>query len=81
MFTVTSASRFHLDLVPDSSLTAGIVYHFDQFVETLSGKDTLHNTVGIVQQSASEETSGVASTALDNCPSASGDSKSRRKRR
>ena len=38
-------------------------------------------TVHIVYQSVSEETFGAAATALENCPSASGDSTSRRKRR
>ena len=58
-FTATSASKISLaDLVPDSSLTVGMAYdNFDWFVETLSGKNTLHNTVGIVYQSVPEETS------------------------
>ena len=79
-FTVTSASKISPpDLVPDSSLTVGITYdNFDQFVETLSGKNTLHDTVGIVYQSVSEEISRAAATALENCPSASGNSTSRR---
>ena len=47
-FTVTSASKISPpDLVADSSLTAGIVYDiFDRFVESLSGKSTLHDTSG-----------------------------------
>ena len=51
-FAVTSVSKISpSDLVPDSSLTVGIAYdNFDQFVDTLSGKSTLHNTVGIVYQ-------------------------------
>ena len=58
-FTITSASKISPpDLVPDSSLMVGITYgNFDRFVETLSGKNTLHNTVGIVYQSVTEETS------------------------
>ena len=58
-FTATSASKISSpDLAPDSSLTVGIAYdNFDRFVETLSGKNTLHNTVGIVYQSVPEETS------------------------
>ena len=81
--TVASGSKISLpDLVPDSSLTVGIAYdNFDRFVETLSGKNTLHNTVGIVYQSVSEETSRAAATALENRPSESGDSTSKRKRR
>ena len=83
MFTVTSASKIsHPDLVQDSSLTVGITYdNFNEFMETLFGKDTLHNTLGIVYKSVSEETSAAASTTLENCPSASGDSISRKKRR
>ena len=50
-------------------------------METLSGKNTLHDTVGIVYQSVSDETSRAVATALENCPSASGDSTSGRKRR
>ena len=82
-FTVTSTSKISPpNLVPDSSLTVRIAHdNFDQFVETLSGKDTLHGTVSIVYQSVSEETSGAAATAPENCPFASGDSMSRRKRR
>ena len=66
MFTVTSASKISPpDLVPDSSLTVGITFdNFNWFVETLSGKSTLHGTVGIVYQSASEETSRAAANAL-----------------
>ena len=50
-------------------------------MEALSGKNTLHDTVGIVYQSLSEETSRAAATALENRASASGDSTSGRKRR
>ena len=74
-FTITSASKISPpDLVPDSSLMVGITYNsFDQFVETLSGKNILHNTVGIVYQSVSEETSRAAATTLENHPCANGD--------
>ena len=67
-FTITSASKISPpDLVPDSSLTVGIAYdNFDQFVETLSGKNILHSTVSNVYQSLSEETSRAAATALEN---------------
>ena len=82
-FTLTSASKILLpDLVPDSSLTVGITYdNFKQFVETLSGKNTLHDTVGIVYQSVSEETFEAAATALENRASTSSDSTSQRNRR
>ena len=82
-FTVTSASKVSPpDLVLDSSLTVGIANdNFHRFVKTLSAKNTLHVIVGIVYQSVSEETSRAAATALENHPSASGESMSRRKRR
>ena len=81
-WTVTSASKISPpDLVSDSLLTVDIAYdNFGRFVETLSGKDTLRNTMGIVYQSVSEKTSGAAATALENRPSASDDSTSGRKR-
>ena len=44
-------------------------------------KNTLHDTVGTVYQSVSEETSRAAATALENRRSTSGDSTSGRKRR
>ena len=82
-FTITSSSNISLpDLVPDSSLTFCIAYdNFSHFLETLPDKDTLHNQVSIVYQFVSEETSRVAAKVLENCPSAIGDSTSRRKRR
>ena len=82
-FTVRSASKISPpDVVPDSSLTFDIAYdNFDRFVETLSVKNALHGTVGIVYQSVSEETSRAAATALENRLSASGDSTSGRKRK
>ena len=44
--TFTSASKISPpDLVPDSSLAVGIAYdNFDQFLETLTGKETLHDS-------------------------------------
>ena len=83
MLTVTSDSKISLpDLVRDSSLTAEIaIDNFDRFVETHSAQNTLQNTVGIMYQFVSEETSRAAVTALENYPSASGDSTSERKKR
>ena len=49
-------------------------------METVSGKDTLYDTVGIVYQSVSEEISRAAAIAQENRPSASGDSSSSRKK-
>ena len=83
-FTVTSASKISPpDLVPNYSLTVDSIKcdNFDRFVETLSSKDTLHSTAGIVYQSVSEETSRAAAIALENHPSAGIDSTSGRKRR
>ena len=50
-------------------------------MEALSGRNTLHNTVDIVYQSVSEETSEAVATALENRPFTSGDLTSGRKRR
>ena len=82
-FTITFVSKVSPpDLVPYSSLTVGIAYdNFNQFVETLSGKNTLLEIVDIKYQSVPEETSGAAATTLEDRPSASGDSRSGRKRR
>ena len=49
-------------------------------METVSGKDTLYDTVGIVYQSVSEEISRAAAIAQENRPSANGDSSSSRKK-
>ena len=39
-----------------ASLATGVAFdNFDRFVETLSGKDTLHDTVGIAYQLSTEE--------------------------
>ena len=82
-FTVTSVSKISPpDLVSHSSLTVGIAYdNFNRFLETLSGKNTLLETVDIMYQSVPEETSGAGATTLEDRPSASGDSRSGRKRR
>ena len=81
--TFTSASKISPpDLVPGFSLVVGIAYdNFNQFLETLTGKETLHDTVHIVHQSVSEETFRAVAIALENRSSASGDSTSRRKGR
>ena len=75
-FTVTSVSKISPpDLVSHSSLTVGIAYdNFNRFVETLSGKNTLLETVDIMYQSVPEETSGAGATTLEDRPSESGDS-------
>ena len=40
----------------DSSLSTGVAFdNFDLYVETLSGKDTLHDTVGIIYQDIRDE--------------------------
>ena len=33
-----------------NACTGSALYNYDRFVETLTGKDTLHNTVGITYQ-------------------------------
>ena len=48
-FSVTSETRISpKEMVLDPGFCSGIAFdNFDRFVETLSGKDTLHDTVGI----------------------------------
>ena len=82
---MTSASKISpSDLVPDSSLTVGIAFdNFDWYVETLSSKDTLHDTVGIIYQSIKEtsEALAVASSGSESQPFTSGNSTNNRKKR
>ena len=55
----------------NSSLCTGIAFdNFDRIVETLSGKDTLHDTVGITYQ----RIQSVEERQLDDAPGPSEDS-------
>ena len=51
-FSVTSETRiFPKEMVLDPGFCIGIAFdNFDRFVETLSRKDTLHDTMGIAYQ-------------------------------
>ncbi|XP_011858812.1 PREDICTED: uncharacterized protein LOC105556339, partial [Vollenhovia emeryi] len=52
--TYAASSRSQIcpdDIVPKPNLHTGLAYNnFDRFVDTLTGKDTLHDTVGIIFQ-------------------------------
>ena len=71
-FSVTTASKISpQDMQLNPSLCTGIAFdNFDRFVETLSGKDTLHDTVGITYQ----HISSVEERQLDDAPVPSEDS-------
>lgn len=46
-------------IIKKPTLCTGVAYdNFDRFVETSSGKDTLHDTVGIIYQNIDVDTSG-----------------------
>ena len=45
--------------------TGGAFNNFDKFVETLTGKDILHNTVGIAYQSSIQQLHSCLSISTD----------------
>jgi len=50
-----------------TKLSTGVAFvNFDRFVETSSGKDTLHDTVGILYKNKSEE--GSHETVFQQLP-------------
>ncbi|GFU36811.1 hypothetical protein TNCV_985561 [Trichonephila clavipes] len=50
--TISSVNRFQIcppDIIQSPSLSTGVAFDiFDRYVDTLTGKDTLHDTVGII---------------------------------
>lgn len=49
--SIKKSSLYPETIKKSSNLCTGVVYdNFDRFVEIRSGKDTLHNTVGIISQ-------------------------------
>ncbi|KYN19744.1 hypothetical protein ALC57_07897 [Trachymyrmex cornetzi] len=55
------------DIQLKSDLKTGVAYdNFDRFVETIDGKDTLHDTVGIIFQDISEDFTGLRAIQKDN---------------
>lgn len=45
------------DIIPTDDLCTGIAFdNFNRFVETLTGKNTLHDTVGVIYQNVSSDT-------------------------
>ncbi|GFY11634.1 hypothetical protein TNCV_4231031 [Trichonephila clavipes] len=52
--TISSVNRSQIclpDIIQSPSLSTGVAFdNFDRYVDTLTGKDTLHDTVGIIYQ-------------------------------
>ena len=67
------------EIKKSGNLCTGVAFdNFDRYVETLSGKDTLHDTVGIVYQNVSNMENHES--AIDNTPSEEPNTKSKKRR-
>ncbi|GFW65257.1 hypothetical protein TNCV_395231 [Trichonephila clavipes] len=57
--TISSVNRSQIsppDIIQSPSLSTGISFdNFDRYVDTLTGKDTLHDTVGIIYQNVNHD--------------------------
>ncbi|GFX66459.1 hypothetical protein TNCV_1291401 [Trichonephila clavipes] len=57
--TISSVNRSQIcppDIIQSPSLSTGVAFdNFDRYVDTLTGKDTLHDTVGIIYQNVSHD--------------------------
>ncbi|GFU51383.1 uncharacterized protein TNCV_4752491 [Trichonephila clavipes] len=57
--TISSVNRSQicpLDIIQSPSLSTGVAFdNFDRYVDTLTGKDTLHDTVGFIYQNVSDD--------------------------
>ncbi|GFU43145.1 hypothetical protein TNCV_4289841 [Trichonephila clavipes] len=57
--TISSVNRSQIcppDIIQSPSLSTGVAFdNFDRYVDTLTGKDTLHDTVGIIYQNISHD--------------------------
>ncbi|GFV96408.1 hypothetical protein TNCV_2869851 [Trichonephila clavipes] len=57
--TISSVNRSQIcpsDLIQSPSLSTGVAFdNCDRYVDTLTGKDTLHDTVGIIYQNVSDD--------------------------
>ncbi|GFU22616.1 hypothetical protein TNCV_1304921 [Trichonephila clavipes] len=57
--TISSVNRFQIcppDIIQSLSLSTGVAFdNFDRYVDTLTGKDTLHDTVGIIYRNVSHD--------------------------
>ncbi|GFT42680.1 hypothetical protein TNCV_5140211 [Trichonephila clavipes] len=57
--TISSVNRYRIcppDIIQSPSLSTGVAFdNFDRYVDTLTGKDTLHNTAGIIYQNVSHD--------------------------
>ncbi|GFX20245.1 hypothetical protein TNCV_1438041 [Trichonephila clavipes] len=57
--TISSVNRSQIcpsDIIQSPSLSTGVAFdNFDRYVDTLTGKDTLHDTVGIIYQNVRDD--------------------------
>ncbi|GFV34746.1 hypothetical protein TNCV_1450501 [Trichonephila clavipes] len=57
--TISSVNRSQIcppDIIQIPSLSTSVAFdNFDKYVDTLTGKDTLHDTVGIIHQNVSDD--------------------------
>ncbi|GFW12255.1 hypothetical protein TNCV_5112001 [Trichonephila clavipes] len=57
--TISSVNRSQIcppDIIQSPSLSTGVAFdNFDRYVDTLTGKDTLHDTIGIIYQNVSRD--------------------------
>ncbi|GFY16088.1 hypothetical protein TNCV_3530911 [Trichonephila clavipes] len=55
--SVNHSQIFPPDIIQGPSLSSGVAFfeNFDRYVDTLTGKDTLHDTVGIIYQNVSHD--------------------------
>ncbi|GFU81470.1 hypothetical protein TNCV_1525041 [Trichonephila clavipes] len=57
--TISSVNRSQIcppDIIQSRSLSTGVAFdNFDRYVDTLTGKDTLHDTVGIIYENVSHD--------------------------
>ncbi|GFX93247.1 hypothetical protein TNCV_4761261 [Trichonephila clavipes] len=57
--TISSVNRSQIcppDIIQSPSLSTGVAFdNFDRYVDTLTGKDTLHDTVGTIYQNVSHD--------------------------
>lgn len=83
---VTSSACNAFNVSPEDAILApnyctGVAFdNFDRFVETTSGKDTLHDTVGIFYQNISDIDSSVSSESRDSTNDSQYQSAAKRRR-
>lgn len=66
--TVNSNCVCPEDILQRSDLNTGVAFdNYDRFVETLNGKDTLHDTVGIIFQDIARDGNTISAMSSTTC--------------